>query len=98
MYFISENTDLCSIEYLKSTVILFHLFIFVWRTASPVSLMKFSPDGEFFATAGQVSGFNQELLKIVSHVCIFIHIDTEILCVCKSYFASPSQVSCLLRL
>lgn len=28
---------------------------FVCRTASPVSLMKFSPDGEFFATAGQVS-------------------------------------------
>ena len=26
-----------------------------YRTASPVNLMKFSPDGEFFATAGLVS-------------------------------------------
>lgn len=26
------------------------------RTASPIQLMKFSPDGEFFATAGQVGG------------------------------------------
>lgn len=30
------------------------LYVSVYRTASPVSLMKFSPDGEFFATAGQV--------------------------------------------
>ncbi|KAK7934261.1 hypothetical protein WMY93_005157 [Mugilogobius chulae] len=30
----------------------------IWqnRTASPVSFMKFSPDGEFFATAGQLLG------------------------------------------
>lgn len=30
------------------------VYVSVCRTASPVSLMKFSPDGEFFATAGQV--------------------------------------------
>lgn len=26
--------------------------------------MKFSPDGEFFATAGQVSGFYKDLLNL----------------------------------
>lgn len=36
----------------------------VCRTASPVSLMKFSPDGEFFATAGQVSDSYLEFVRL----------------------------------
>uniref|UniRef100_A0A3Q2DCI4 Dmx like 1 n=1 Tax=Cyprinodon variegatus TaxID=28743 RepID=A0A3Q2DCI4_CYPVA len=38
------------VNYLKIPVICCFSFI---RTASPVSLIKFSPDGQFFATAGQ---------------------------------------------
>lgn len=61
-----------------------NMFVFSSRTASPVSLMKFSPDGEFFATAGQVSVFYHELVNLflfrcklvfARFVCLFIHID-----------------------
>uniref|UniRef100_A0A3B4BDC8 RAVE complex protein Rav1 C-terminal domain-containing protein n=1 Tax=Periophthalmus magnuspinnatus TaxID=409849 RepID=A0A3B4BDC8_9GOBI len=51
-------TGICSkqfevLQYQYNRILHSVLCFCVCRTASPVSLMKFSPDGEFFATAGQ---------------------------------------------
>lgn len=39
---------------------MYYFMFSLFRTASPVSLMKFSPDGAFFATAGKASDFYKD--------------------------------------
>lgn len=62
---IRQKDVLCFLYFFLQTI--FNYFMFsLFRTASPVIFMKFSPDGEFFATAGKASDFYKTLLKPIS--------------------------------
>lgn len=86
--------NLKSANYFEPSFLAAYPFCLIYRTASQVHLMKFSPDGEFFATAGKVN-FENTVAKLC--VCTTLYFKTMCTpalvctCVCGTYVGMCTQ-------